>query len=92
MEKNFSFLDAWEKMRDYVILSKDEFLFSYSYLTEENYDATTKEVEALPLRDWANFANLVRIYDSVDEENPIYEKCMNTLQEACSRLKGETNG
>lgn len=89
MEKNYSFIDDWEKMRDYVTLSKEEFLFSYSYLTEGNYDATTEEVRALPLRDWANFVNLVKIYDSVDEEDPIYEKCMNTLQEACSKLKRE---
>lgn len=39
------FLDDEEKMRDYFELTKDEFLKSYSYLTEENYDATTKALE-----------------------------------------------
>ena len=34
------FLKDEEKMRDFRILSKDEFLNSYSYLTEEEYDDT----------------------------------------------------
>lgn len=36
------FLDDEEKMKDFKELSKDEFLFSYSYLTEEEYDLTEK--------------------------------------------------
>lgn len=44
-EKNpLSFAMDEEKMRDFYILSKDEFLRSYSYLTEEEYDATFDEV------------------------------------------------
>ena len=39
-----NFLDDEEKMRDFAILSKAEFLASYSYLTEAEYDNT---VEAL---------------------------------------------
>lgn len=39
------FLDDEEKMRDYFELTKDEFLKSYSYLTEDDYDATTKALE-----------------------------------------------
>lgn len=35
-----SFIDDEEKMRDFRILTKDEFLRSYSYLTEEEYDVT----------------------------------------------------
>lgn len=34
------FLDDPEKMRDFYALSKDEFLRSYSYLTEDEYDIT----------------------------------------------------
>lgn len=44
-EKNISFECDAEKMRDFVSLSKEEFLKSYSYLTEEEYDATAKVVE-----------------------------------------------
>lgn len=35
-----SFVDDEEKMRDFFKLSREEFLKSYSYLTEEEYDAT----------------------------------------------------
>lgn len=35
-----NFLADEEKMRDFVELSKDEFLASYSYLTEDEYDNT----------------------------------------------------
>lgn len=44
MKNILSFIDDEEKMADFKVLSKDEFLFSYSYLTEEEYDATFKEV------------------------------------------------
>lgn len=36
------FLDDKEKMEDFYVLSKEEFLNSYSYLTEEEYDLTEK--------------------------------------------------
>ena len=36
------FADDKEKMADFKILTKEEFLFSYSYLTEEEYDATVE--------------------------------------------------
>lgn len=39
------FLDDEDKMRDYFELTKGEFLKSYSYLTEDDYDATTKALE-----------------------------------------------
>ena len=41
MSNNYkSFLDDKEKMRDFRILSKDEFLKSYSYITEQEYNLT----------------------------------------------------
>ena len=36
------FADDEEKMADFKILTKEEFLFSYSYLTEEEYDLTVE--------------------------------------------------
>ena len=39
-----SFTDDAEKMRDFKILTKEEFLNSYSYITEEEYNLTLKEV------------------------------------------------
>ena len=39
------FTDDEEKMRDFYELSKEEFLFSYSYLTEEEYDLNAEIVD-----------------------------------------------
>ena len=33
-----------EKMRDFFEISKEEFLFSYSYLKEEEYNLTTEKI------------------------------------------------
>lgn len=38
-----SFSDDEDKMKDFWNLSKENFLKLYSYLTEEEYDATAKE-------------------------------------------------
>lgn len=38
--KNSNFIDDEEKMRDFRTLSKEEFLKSYSYLTEAEYNNT----------------------------------------------------
>ena len=37
-----NFIDDKEKMRDFKVLTKKEFLNSYSYLTEEEYDETLR--------------------------------------------------
>lgn len=37
-----NFIDDEEKMLDFKTLSKAEFLSSYSYLTEEEYDNTAE--------------------------------------------------
>ncbi len=42
-----NFLSDADKMFDFQSLSKDEFLKSYSYLSEEEYDATQKAFKAL---------------------------------------------
>ncbi len=44
-KKSVSFEDDVEKMRDFLQLDRDEFLDSYSYLTDEEYDETLKAVE-----------------------------------------------
>jgi len=43
IKDNFS--DDAEKMADFEILTKKEFLTSYSYLTEQEYNNTKREVE-----------------------------------------------
>jgi len=47
-EIRIDFLDDEEKMFDFMLLPKDEFLMSYSYLTEEEYEATLSRMELLP--------------------------------------------
>lgn len=42
---NDSFIHDVEKMRDFKKLGKDEFLQSYNYLTEKEYDATAKDMQ-----------------------------------------------
>jgi len=45
-EKYYSdFMDDGDKMVDFFKLSKEEFLKSYSYLNEEEYNATLKKVK-----------------------------------------------
>ena len=68
---NTPFTNDEEKMRDFYILSKDEFLASYSYLTEEEYDATYRDVYGnvdIDLDDWRkrinNSTELVRAFVS----------------------------
>ena len=44
---NQSFADDAEKMIDFNTLTKEEFLQSYSYLTEAEYEATLQEVNGI---------------------------------------------
>lgn len=43
-----SFIDDEEKMQDFVRLTKEEFLLSYSYLTEEEYELTENNISHTP--------------------------------------------
>ena len=58
---NGSFIDDKEKMNDIFVLSKDEFLNSYSYLTEEDYQSTIDDL-------WEDFG-----YIDIDENENILE-------------------
>ena len=44
LEPITDFTDDKEKMKDFLFLSKERFLESYSYLTEQEYDLTLKKV------------------------------------------------
>ena len=44
IRKHLSFSNDKEKMIDFLELTKDEFLQSYSYLTEKEYEETKKDV------------------------------------------------
>jgi hypothetical protein len=61
-EENVKFLSEWErmsrltftsdyeKMRDFFQITKEDFLKSYSYMTEQEYDATSLFVQRYGLR------------------------------------------
>ena len=40
------FIDDDKKMRDFFLLTKDEFLDRYKYLSENDYDATRELVKS----------------------------------------------
>lgn len=42
--KNADFLDDTEKIADFKILTKEQFLESYNYLTEEEYNNTVDKL------------------------------------------------
>ena len=48
-----NFINDEEKMVDFFLISKDEFLQSYSYLMEKEYDLTLNKVIEMKL-DWIN--------------------------------------
>lgn len=41
-----SFIDDEDKIRDMIVLSKDEFLEVYSYISEDDYEITLKDLYA----------------------------------------------
>ena len=53
--KDADFIDDEEKMYDFVRLTKEEFLSSYSYLTEDEYNNTKKLYEER--NRWSNGSN-----------------------------------
>ena len=59
-----SFIDDKEKMEDFYKLSKEEFLNSYSYLTEKEYNETLTKIDA---------KRLITIAEKTLKENEEYE-------------------
>lgn len=72
MKEDFTkgnFYDDYEKMRDFRHLTKAEFLQSYSYLTEEEYENTLE----LYNRDRTNLMqHYLKISDVIDELDVTY--------------------
>ena len=81
-EKQISFIDDEEKMKDFPKLSKEEFLSSYSYLSEEEYDATVKDYNelnqsAVPSR----FSDTVK---TVEDINKVYDRNLDFIEQNIS--------
>lgn len=78
-DDELSFIDDKEKMRDFKKLTKEEFLFSYSYLTEEEYDATMR---CLKRRDnIMNLGKFLEMYDNWNGNTRVNDDELNTIAE-----------
>lgn len=83
-----SFIDDAEKMRDFIILSKEDFLKSYSYINEGSYDLTKKEYDSMrgiDLDYLAERTGVRKIYivsQTEANEDKIIKKAFKSLPEA----------
>ena len=59
------FIDDSEKMKDFVKLTKKEFLESYSYLTEKEYDETAQTLLHKCLENY----NIIEVKDLCEDTN-----------------------
>ena len=64
------FIDDYEKIRDMIIISKDDFLKSYSYLTEQEYDDTYNYIMA-KFFPWPNKVMTVPMYHGQEADRII---------------------
>ena len=63
-----NFLDDEEKMKDFLNMGKDQFLDSYSYLTEDEYNATVKAL-------WNDFGEVpIDNHDLIQTDWYIFKK------------------
>jgi hypothetical protein len=54
MSKGIHFADELHKISDMLICDKDDFLYSYSYLTENDYEETKKYIINLLKKHYKN--------------------------------------
>ncbi len=81
-EKQISFIDDEEKMRDFANISKDEFLSSYYYLSEEEYDATEKDYNKLnQTAVQSHFSDTVK---TVEDINKVYNNNLDFIEQNIS--------
>ena len=74
-DEKLCFVSDKEKMVDFGILSKDEFLASYSYLTKEEYDATARVVTRCFGRAVGDFNELEEKLRSLSADKGLREIC-----------------
>lgn len=83
-----SFIDDVEKMRDFILLNKTEFLKSYSYINEGSYDLTKSEYDNLDdidkdiLAEKTGVRKIYIISQQEDIEDKIIKKAFKDLREA----------
>ena len=67
----YDFADDMNKMHDFMLLSKDEFLSSYSYLNEDDYYATYNAIMEM-LKEKHPYMEMEEIQKFVDKHNNSY--------------------
>ena len=83
-----SFIDDVEKMRDFILLNKTEFLKSYSYISEGSYDLTKSEYDNLDdidkdiLAEKTGVRKIYIISQQEGNEDKIIKKAFKDLREA----------
>lgn len=91
-DEALAFVSDEEKMVDFGVLSKDEFLASYSYLTEDEYDATARVVArglGCAVVDFNELAEkLNNFYKDFDHYDYV-DKLDGTEQDAIESLVGQ---
>ena len=67
----YDFTDDMNKMHDFMLLSKDEFLSSYQYLNEDDYYATYNAIMKM-LKEKHPYMEMEEIQKVVDRHNNSY--------------------
>jgi len=70
MSKGFNFADELHKINDMLTCSKDDFLYSYSYLDENDYEETRKFIIEL-MKNYYKQNNIkadIKTYKEVSDE------------------------
>ena len=70
MSKGIHFADELHKINDMLICSKDDFLYSYSYLDENDYEETKKFIIEL-MKNYYKQNNIkadIETYEEVSDE------------------------
>jgi hypothetical protein len=69
-----SFINEQEKMIDFFTITKDEFLNFYSYITEEEYEETKKDVLAR-----SNYWNAEALAEDGDIDGIVIGKIVQSI-------------
>ena len=87
-EEIASFIDDVEKMRDFILLNKTEFLKSYSYINEGSYDLTKHEYNNLRdvdkdiLAEKTGVRKIYIVSEQEDNDDKIIKRAFKNLREA----------
>lgn len=87
MMKN-TFIDDTDKMYDFMKLSKEEFLKSYSYLTEAEYDNTEIYLEWLRSKEEENKQDILNLLAvTLKQTKDLYDLVDLTYDESTEMVK-----